>query len=294
MQTTHAQRLDTNKVRTGHGQVTDASLRSICDNADREGCVGEGVLSDSTGSIFSEHSCFCDSRAHEDELSAADGGSVSFEVSDTSMYDLFWQVWPLMHVWLAEQQELAADKWHLRRHLRAYFREWVQEAAIFPPPLVTDSESDPGDRYVFGPSDLYSDDSDDSSDSEFDASLAQFFQRAREAAGATQNQSLSSTQSLPFTPWEGLRESFVEPRGYLNCLLYLRPGFMGRDLYVFGGARSSNVQRYPVGTTGAQIELPSVGDFRSMPQDAWATIYAAFACDRASDSVEAISHPTSA
>ena len=60
----------------------------------------------------------------------------------TVMDQLFWQVWPMLGVWLKEQRLQVAVKWHKKRLLQVYFQRWVDEAAIFPPPLVSSSDSD--------------------------------------------------------------------------------------------------------------------------------------------------------
>ena len=59
-----------------------------------------------------------------------------------TMDELFWRSWAPLSFWLLEQRGEAARKWHHRRILRDGFARWVKAADIFPPPLVSDSESD--------------------------------------------------------------------------------------------------------------------------------------------------------
>ena len=59
------------------------------------------------------------------------------------MDDLFWRAWPVISMWLTVQREYAIVKRYQTRLLRSVFREWLDEAAIFPPALVSaSSESD--------------------------------------------------------------------------------------------------------------------------------------------------------
>ena len=76
------------------------------------------------------------------------------------MYTLFWEVWPLISVWLVEQREHAAHACRIRCLLRGHFKRWVNNASIFPPDLVSSSDYDVG--YVDTLRDSSSEGSDDS------------------------------------------------------------------------------------------------------------------------------------
>ena len=79
------------------------------------------------------------------------------------MDELFWAAWPCVSQWLREQREHALCKWRSRKLLSAAWNAWVDEAAIFPPPLASDSDSEfmPGATYGRVLADESSEDSDD-------------------------------------------------------------------------------------------------------------------------------------
>ena len=59
-----------------------------------------------------------------------------------SIKEQFMHVWPVLSSWIADNFEAAILKQRSHRLLMASWKIWVDEAAIFPPPLVSSSDSD--------------------------------------------------------------------------------------------------------------------------------------------------------
>ena len=57
--------------------------------------------------------------------------------------ELFMLAWPLVASWIADNLEFALRLRHQRYLTQAHWHAWVEGAAIFPPPLVSSSESAP-------------------------------------------------------------------------------------------------------------------------------------------------------
>ena len=58
--------------------------------------------------------------------------------------ELFMCAWQFVSSWISDNFEAAILKHNSRRVLSCCWQVWVEEAAIFPPPLVSSSDSDDG------------------------------------------------------------------------------------------------------------------------------------------------------
>ena len=56
--------------------------------------------------------------------------------------EFFMGAWQFISLWIANNLEATLAKRRSRRVLDVAFKVWVEEAAVFPPPLVSSSESD--------------------------------------------------------------------------------------------------------------------------------------------------------
>ena len=65
-------------------------------------------------------------------------------------HELFFTAWPIVSSWLRDQYIKAINQRRLRNLRLAVFNAWVEEARVFPPPLVSSSGSD-YDYNVTGP-----------------------------------------------------------------------------------------------------------------------------------------------
>ena len=58
--------------------------------------------------------------------------------------ELFMCAWQFVSSWISDNLEAAILKHNSRRVLSCCWQGWVEEAAIFPPPLISSSDSDDG------------------------------------------------------------------------------------------------------------------------------------------------------
>ena len=57
-------------------------------------------------------------------------------------HELFFTAWPIVSSWLRDQYIKAINQRRLRNLRMAVFNAWVEEAQVFPPPLVSSSDDD--------------------------------------------------------------------------------------------------------------------------------------------------------
>ena len=75
-------------------------------------------------------------------------GSISVQVScitessSIMNHELFFTAWPIVSSWLRDQYIKAINQRRLRNLRLAVFNAWVEEARVFPPPLVSSSDDD--------------------------------------------------------------------------------------------------------------------------------------------------------
>ena len=118
-------------------------------DSDKSGAQSSEVLPDKCSMMDAKSNAAC--RKQTDDAVKVSAAEVSFRIKTGLDYEqtvlpkkLFMCAWQFVSSWISDNLEAAILKRKSRRVLSCCWQVWVEEAAIFPPPLVFSSDSDDG------------------------------------------------------------------------------------------------------------------------------------------------------